>query len=249
MIPWSSPFIWTRCVDSLLNLRRPEGIDVIFIRGTGWSPARRHTDAVEKALDQKAELLLFFGADQIAPPYLLERLCHRFFEGYAVINALVPSRGYFSNNVHTKPFQPLAWRWKSTPLSEEGRFVFRPYRNQKLDGDMLEVVIPDGKVQPVHIIGSGCMIFHRDHITSLKRPWFQEAVDPLTYKRFANMDTRFSSRLIHEAGVLMWVDTSIKILHLTDMAIDTTFQDRFNDWMDPSIVNSESEIIQVERTK
>lgn len=243
-VPWSSPFIWTRFSESALQVRTPAGTEIRWVFGRGWSPARRHTDAVEKALSWGADLICIFGADQVPPPDLIERLYARTQEGFHVISALVPSRGYFEHNVGTKPFQPLAWRWASTPLDENGRPIIRTYRNQELDSDMIEVVKPDGKVQPIHIIGSGCLMFHRDHILSLKRPWFKETFDPLTYRRQATMDTGFSHRLNVEAGAQVWCDTSIKIGHLTDMMIDDTFQDRFDDFMDPKGTTSEPQIIE-----
>lgn len=243
-IPWSSPFIWTRFTEASLNVKAPPGVNLQWVFGRGWSPARRHTDAIEKALNMGAELICIFGADQVPPPDLIERLYARFVEGYHVISALVPARGYFEHNINTKPFQPLAWRWKSTPLNENGKPVFRQYRNQELDGDMIEVIKADGTVQPIHIIGSGCIMFHKDHILSLQRPWFTETFDPLTYRRQATMDTHFSWRLINEAGATLWCDTGIKIGHLTDMLIDDTFQDRFDDFMDKSKPTSESAIVE-----
>jgi len=242
-VPWASPFIWTRFSEAALQVRAPAGTEIQWVFGKGWCPARRHTDAIEKALDWGADLVCIFGADQIAPPDLLERLYARFLEGKQVVCALVPSRGFFGHNVGTKPFQPLAWKWKSLPVDESGNPVWRDYRGQEQDGDMIEVIKADGEVHQVHMIGSGCLMFHRDHILSLARPWFTEAVDPKTYRRFANMDTRFAWRLIVEAAATIWCDTSIKILHLTDMAIDETFQDRFDDWMEPG-KSSEPQIIQ-----
>jgi len=198
---------------------------------------------VEKALEWGADLICFFGADQIPPPDLLEKLYAHFLQGRIPICAMVPSRGYFARNNGSKPFQPLAWRWASTPFVD-GKFQVRPYRGQDLDPNMIELIPVDGTTQPVHMIGSGCVMFHRDQILAMKRPWFQEAIDPTTYKRYANMDTRFVWRLQEEGGGQAWVDTSIKILHLTDMAIDDTFQNRFDDWMDPATETPETEIIQ-----
>lgn len=241
-IPWSSPFIWSRFTEAALKVRTPAGTEVIWVFGKGWCPARRHTDAVEKALDQGAELICFFGADQIPPPDLLERLYAHVLDGRLPICAMVPSRGYFPMNEGSKPFQPLAWRWASTPF-KNGAFIPRVYRGQALDPDMVELIKMDGTTQPVHFIGSGCVMFHRDHILALKRPWFQERVDPITYKRHATMDTHFIWRLQEEGGAMAWVDTSIKIQHIHDMAIDETFQDRFDDWMDPAKPTSEPEIV------
>ena len=235
-------------MDRALNVRAPAGVDVRWIRGIGWSPARRHTDAVEKALDWGAELILIFGADQVPEEDLLERLYARVLEGYLPVCALVPARGYFENNVGSKPFSRLAWRWTSTKLDENGKPIVRPYRNQTLDPDMMELVKPDGKMQVVHMIGSGCIMFHRDHILALKKPWFSETFDKETYRRAATMDTYFSWRLNAEASAQIWCDTSIRIGHLSDILIDESFQDRFDDWMDPKTKNTEPDIIKHKET-
>lgn len=241
-VPWSSPFIWSRFAEAALDVRAPAGTELKWIFGKGWCPARRHTDAIEKGLEWGADLLMIFGADQLPEPDLVERLYAHVLQGRLPICAMVPSRGYFPNNTGSKPFQPLAWRWKPTPFVD-GKFEPRIYRGQSADPDMIELIAKDGTTQIVHIIGSGCVMFHRDHILAMKRPWFQEAVDPITYKRYANMDTRFIWRLQDEGGCTAYVDTSIDIQHLTDMAIDNSFQDRFNDWMDPDAKCSEPEII------
>jgi hypothetical protein len=243
-VPWSSPFIWTRFTEAAFNVRAPAGTEIRWILGKGWCPARRHTDAIEKALDWGADLVCIFGADQVPAPDLLERLYAKVQQGFSPICALVPSRGYFEHNVGTKPFQPLAWRWSPTKLDENGKPVFRPYRNQELDSDMIELVKPDGEMQVVHIIGSGCIMFHRDHILSLKKPWFSETYDRETYRRSATMDTHFAWRLNVEAGAQLWCDTSIQIGHLTDMMIDETFQNRFDDFMDPKNPTSEPGIVE-----
>lgn len=232
---WASPFVWSRFTESALNLKHPEGYDVKWIFGQGWCPARRHTDLCEKALDWGADLICFAGADQVYPPDGLVRLVQRFQEGYEVISAMVPARGYFSWNKEMRPFQPMAWRFKPTPIDERGRAKIRPYRGQKLDGDMVEVVVPDGTVQPVDFIGSGFLLFHREHLLSLKRPWFTESVNPVTYQRWASMDTYFVWRLKMEALANVWVDTSIKITHLHPFAIDETFSERFSDWASPGV--------------
>src|SRR3990167_10528938 len=113
-VPWSSPFIWTRFTYAALQVRAPAGTEVRWVFGRGWCPAKRHTEAVEKALKWGADLVCIFGADQVPQPDLVERLYGRIQQGYSMVCALVPSRGYFSSNNGTKPFQPLAWGWKST---------------------------------------------------------------------------------------------------------------------------------------
>ncbi len=176
-------------------------------------------------------MICIFGADQVPPPDMLEKLYALFCEKGHAVCALVPSRGYFENNNGSKPFQPLAWRWKDTKLGEDGKIERKVYHGQGLDPGMIELIKQDGTVQPCHIIGSGCIMFHRDHLLALKKPWFSESFDRETYKREATMDTRFSWRLIAEAGTMLWCDTSIKIGHVHDMVIDGTFQNRFDDWI------------------
>jgi len=227
--PWSVPFVWTKFVDAAFNVRDPKDVEVKWIRGIGWSPARRRIDLVEKALAWGADLIMFFDADQIPEPDILERLYARVLEGYLPISAMVPTRELVQRNVGAKLFQPLAWRWAPTKLDENGRPILRQFRSQKEDPDMVELVKQDGSMQQVHMIGAGCIMFHRDHILALKKPWFFETFNKETYQREATMDTRFAWRLNIEASAPLWCDTSIKIKHLHDMEIDSSFQYRFNE--------------------
>lgn len=232
---WASPFVWTKFTESALNIRHPAGCEVQWIFGTGWCPARRHTDLCEKALAWGADYIVFAGADQVYEPDLLERLMARHREGYEVISALVPARGYFAWNEGMRPFQPMAWRFKSVdPVN--GKVPIRAYRGQALDPNMIEVIRPeDGPVQRVNFIGSGVLMFHRDHLLSLARPWFKENVDPITYQRHASMDCVFVWRLQQEAGANVWVDTTIQVKHLHPFEIDRTYSDRFADYMTPGV--------------
>lgn len=226
--PWSSPFTFTGFTDNLANLERPEGCEVRIFRGQGWCPARRHAHICEQALAWGADLITIIGADQVHPEDLLIRLLQRFREGCEVITALVPVRGYVGWQ-DMKPFQPMAWRFKTSD-----RPVLRAYRGQQLDGDMLEVIDPkDGDVQRVNFIGSGVLMFHRDHLLALSKPWFSEMVDHATQQRISNMDCRFVWRLQTEAHAKVWVDTTIKVKHLHVFPIDATYQDRFADWTKP----------------
>ena len=232
---WSSPFIWTRFTESALNLQQPPGYETKWFFGQGWCPARRHTDICERALEWGADLILFAGCDQVYDPDTLVRLVNRFNEGYEVVAALVPARGYFDWNREMRPFQPMAWRFKSQqPVN--GRVVVRPYRGQALDADMIEVIRPeDGPIQRVNFIGSGVLLFHRDHLLSLQRPWFVENIDPVTYERHASMDCVFVWRLQTEASANVYVDTTIDVKHINAFLIDRTFSDRFADWATPGV--------------
>lgn len=232
LIIWESPFMFSQAVDSLLNLQHPPGWTVTFHRGRGWSPARRHQDACEKAVQAGADVLLILGADQVYEPDLLCRLLARREEGYEAVAALVPARGFVAWNQGMTPFQRVAWRFKS----QDGPPVCRPYRGQDVDGDMVEMIDPAaGEMQPIHFIGSGVLMFDTDHLLALKRPWFYETVDHESQIRTACMDTRFCFRLLMEAGADVWVDTTIQVRHLHIFAIDETFSARFADWATPGI--------------
>jgi hypothetical protein len=216
---WGSPFVWTRSVESMLGLRHPAGYEVQFFRGTGWGPAKRHINACDKALAWGADYVLILGADQVYDPDLLERLTARLAEGYEVVSAMVPTRGYLGR-WDMKPFQKMAWRIKSRGLATIA-----------WDADTLEPVNPaDGDMQRIDFIGSGCILFHRDHLLALARPWFFEEIEHETQVRTACMDTRFCYRLHAEAYAQVWVDTTIDIRHLHAFEIDDSYSERFSDF-------------------
>lgn len=219
---WTSPFVWTGSVASMLNLRHPEGVEVGFFQGRGWSPACRHNHACEQAVAWGADHIVILGADQVYEPDLLERLVARRQEGYEVVAAMVPTRGYIAD-MQMRPFQRMAWRIKGNGLTPV------PW-----DRAQLEIVNPaDGPMQRIDFIGSGCIMFDTDHLLALRAPWFFETINPQTQQRTACMDTKFCYRLQLEAGAQVWVDTTIRIKHLHDMPIDESFPDRFEDWAVP----------------
>lgn len=237
-VPWSSPFGWTAATDALLRMERPawarnavghwEPLEVRYFRGSGWCPAARHTSLCEQALEWGADLILVLGADQIHPPDTLVRLVERFNQGFALVAAMVPARGFVGWQ-DMKPFQPMAWRLRSgSELDLAGLNGLADAKNE------IDVVDPaDGEIQRANFIGSGVLMFHRDHLLALKRPWFYESVDRESYRRLACMDTTFVWRLQTEAGAELWVDTTIKVRHLHAFEIDETFQTRFGDWAGP----------------
>lgn len=221
---WGSPFVWTKSVESMLGLRHPADVEVKFFRGNGWGPARRHINACEAALAWGADYFLILGADQVYEPDLLERLVARVREGFEVVAALVPTRGYVSWN-DMKPFQPMAWRLRSNGL--------KPIRWGP-DGAPIEAIDPNaGEMQRIDLIGSGVLLFQRGHLEALERPWFFEEIDPETQIRTACMDTRFVYRLHSEAYAQVWADCTIKVRHLHAFEIDDSFSERFADWEKP----------------
>ena len=228
--PWSSPFIWTRFTDTALNLQRPENSR--WVRGIGWCPARRHTDICEKAIELGASHILILGSDQTYEEDMIPRLIKRIEkDGCEAIAAMVPTRGYVSR-MNMKPFQPMGWRLRTDGVEEVGRLEDNPQQWEPIDPDA-------GDVQRVDVIGSGVLLFHRDHLLALRKPWWYYRVDPETMQRVADMDTRMVWRLRSEAGAIVYVDTTIKVKHLHTFEIDDSFQDRFMDWMDPTLTTDD----------
>lgn len=232
--PWASPFIWTACVDSMLNLRHPANTEVKYFRGAGWCSASRHLRGCRAAVEWGADYIVIVGSDQIYEPDMLERLMARVDEGYDVVAAMVPAR-CFVGWQEMRPFQPMAWRFKNT--QQLGSLATRPYRGMMVDRDLVEVVEPDPDepMQQIHFIGSGVLLFPVDCLLALKDPWFSETFNPITYDRLASMDTRFVWRLQWEAFADVWLDTSIEVKHIHPFEIDRTFQDRFMDWSERGV--------------
>jgi hypothetical protein len=235
-VPWTSPFMWTGFTDSIMALNRPTAarnamgdlvpLETRYFRGAGWCPARRHIAICEQALEWGADLILILGADQTYDPDLLERLVARWNEGYEVVSALVPARGFIGWQ-EMEPFQRMAWRVKA---GDTDALLRGEQQNE------IEVVDPDaGDMQLINFIGSGVLMFHRDHLLALKAPWFRESINPETYERLASMDTGFVGRLQFEAGAKVWVDTTIDVKHLHAMPVDKTFAGRFSDYKEPGV--------------
>lgn len=222
-IPWASPFIFTKVLDSMLELKTPDGYEMEFVRGSGWCSARRHNQLLERAIQKKADLICILGADQLHPADTIERLTKRIEEGCDVITAMVPVRNMVPGQT-MKAFQPLAWRAKPP---EPGRIYSQPPKRD----DHFEVVSPeDGDLQEIDIIGTGVMMFKRALLDKLKKPWLDEKVankDGFTCSN--DTDSRFVLRFRRELKIKVWVDTTIKIKHLHIFEIDDTFQERFSD--------------------
>ena len=232
---WSSPFMFTEFVESSLNMEHPEGYEVKFFRGGGWCPARRHIDLCEQAIEWGADLICTIGSDQVHPPHMLKQLVKRWDEGYEIIGALVPVRGYVAWQ-DMKPFQPMAWRFKTN--DETGTTKYRSYHGMKWDADMIHVIKrEDGEMVKANFIGTGVLMFHRDHLLALEKPWFRETIELDTYRRIANMDCTFSWRLQQEGGATMWIDTTIMVEHLHVFGVDDTYSEAKPDTGDMNICN------------
>jgi len=203
--------MFTGFTEASLNMRHPIGYDVRWIRGRGETGSMRHTDALEKAIDWKADLACFVGSDQVHPEDMLQRLVDRVESGFNVISAMIPMRGHVDGQ-GSKPFQPMAWRRGDGP------------------GGFVPIDPSAGEVQPIDVIGSGVLMLPVSVTVKMKRPWFEYLNDPNKSKRTGGCDSKFVWKINREAGEQVYVDTTIKVKHLNVFEIDETYKDRFSDW-------------------
>lgn len=210
---WEPPMVWSRVTENFLSLQRPE--NSFWVRGVGECPTRRHIDICEKGLAGGASHILFVGSDQIHPLDMIPRLIAKIEQnGCDVITALIPTHG---GSDKVKYFQRCAWvQNKSGKLG---------------DWDLIDP--SKGDLQRITAIGSGVLMFPTSGLTRIKEPWFKTHYsNNLTYTRIGCMDTEFVHRLDLEAGLELWVDTTIKVKHLISFQVDETFEKRFEDWND-----------------
>ena len=229
--PWASPFIWAKFCTNLARMmaafRRPDW-QCDFFAGHGCDPAGRHVDMILQALRWDADLICIIGADQVHPLDMFDRLIDRYEQtDGGVISALVPFRGYVPWQ-HMQPFQPMGWRIRNGSSTR-----VKEFEGMDKTPEMFEPIDPAaGDLQRVDVIGSGVLLFDRETIEALAKPWFYYDRDPETMQRIADMDTKMVWRLRSEVQADVWVDTTIKVTHIHDMEIDDTFSRRFADWAD-----------------
>jgi len=221
---WGSPFTWTHAAYNMANLIRPEGVEVMYFPGFGRDPARRHMWGIEHALEWGASHVCFLGADQMHDLDILVKFCRHFENGWPMVTALVPIRGWVAKSGAMKPFQRVAWKIKDE-LKENGLVDI------KFDQSLLEMIDPNAaELQEVHVVGSGALMFDVALLDNLSKPWFREAKADDFGNRPATMDTTFCWRMITEAGGRLLADCSIKVYHLDVFPIDDSYGDRFSDW-------------------
>lgn len=202
--------VWSKVTENFLSLQRPE--NSFWVRGIGQYPARRHIHVCEQGIKGKASHILMLGADQIHPVDMIPRLIARIKQdGCDVIASLVPTNG---NTSKVKYFQKCAW------VQNESGILG--------DWDLIDPA--KGDLQRITAIGSGVLLFPVSALVELKKPWFKEHFNELTYERIHCMDTEFVHRLELEAGLKLWVDTTIKVKHYIPFPVDETFEKRFEDW-------------------
>lgn len=208
----------------MANLLRPEGVEVLYLPGFGWCPARRHMDGVERAMEWGATHICFLGQDHMNPNDILLKFTKHIEDGWPAVAARVPARGWIKDGGFEKPFTKIAYKWKR---DENGNV-----KHLKFDLKCLELVKEeDGPLQEIVVIGTGALMFDINLLHALKKPWFYEHLrHDGSYDRIPKMDTVFSWRLVNEAGGRMLCDLTIDIVHLDVFPIDESFGDRFLDW-------------------
>jgi len=203
------PTHYASAIESILNIRHPEGYEVRWFRGLGWCQARRRADAAEKALAWDSDLLAWLDVDQVYDPDVLERLVARVEEGYPCVAALVPVRG--KSKALDSPFDGAGWRL--------------------VDDQFKQVTPEDGKMVRAEFPTHACCIFKAADIQKLLRPWYAYRFDAKTWEETEGEDSRFFYRLNKELGVETWIDTTIKVKHCHVFQIDDTYPERFRDWV------------------
>lgn len=209
--PGDMPFVFTEAAESLFNIEKPDGFEVRWFRGMGWCQARRRIHAAEKALAWGAELIACLDIDQIYEPDILRRLVSRIEEGYEMVAAMVPMRGYVALS-KMRPFQPLAWTMRGD--------TWVPV--ERSDGEMVQCDFPT----------SATLIFRSSDLRKMRKPWYYSTYDAENMKMVHGEDGTFAVRMQRDAGIKAWVDTTIQVKHIGVFQIDDTFQERFSDWAD-----------------
>lgn len=219
-IPWDTPFVWTAPMFSIMNLERPDGVEVKYFRGHGWCPAMRHNKAVLAAMNWGADYIQFLGADQMFKEDTLIRLAQHVPQ-WDMVTGIVPSRG--QAGPEKEPFKGIAYQLKSNAGLPED-----PIMN--FSSGCWNMVTEKDIPQEIHCIGTGILLMKAEIFGSVAVPWFVERLaGDHSYSRIPVMDTGFVLRCTLEYGARLWLDTSIHSEHLDIFPIDWTYQDRFED--------------------
>lgn len=208
--PTTLPWIYTGFVERALNLRPPEGYELRWFRGQGWSAARRHIHGCQQALAWGADLILLFDPDEVAPPQMLDRMVDHIDSGRAdAVTAVVPLR-----------------------RSGQGLGAFGPAGWVDSGGGQLERVPVEDETSLVRLdcCGLGAFMFRADVLRLLRQPWMKEKVKRPDGRLEGTHDVRFTFRLTKEAGVRIMRDNALRVGHLEVFAIDDSFAGRFGDW-------------------
>lgn len=219
-IPWDSPFTWTAPMFNMLNWECPDGHERKFIMGAGWCPAARHNDAVAKAQEWGADLIMFNGADHLCPFDILIKMTARIKEGWDMVHVMPPSRGVCGYD--GTPFKALSYKVIG-PMPKTDAILHAPPGS-------IRVLSYDDEPQQSHIGGTGNIMMKAEIFDGLQKPYFEEFIKKDgRYSRYATQDSNFTYRCTVESGARMFCDTSIHLVHLDIFGIDETYSEKFKD--------------------
>jgi len=139
----------------------------------------------QKLLEIGWSHLMFIDDDTILPPDGVLRLLNH---KLPIVSGL-----YYRRNL---PLFPVMLR-----ENEQGRNWITEYT--------------DNSLMEVDYVGSGCMMIHRDVLTTVPQPWFEWKVDRMDLAPDQRMSEDFSfCQKARQHGYKIIVDTSIKCKHL-----------------------------------
>ena len=193
VLPWGSPFVWTKPMVACMNLTRP--CETKFFQGAGWASSIRHINGMRAALNWGATHIMFLGGDQLPEEDLLTRLTERINEGYSMMTGWIAPR-----NPPHKAFADIV-------TGQEGE----KFTTKRVYAD-------EGHKEPfqVNLVGTGILIFPAEYLKALKKPWMRETIDvERDSARTSNEDVIFVWRLQSEAGGKLWLDPAIRVTHVT----------------------------------
>jgi hypothetical protein len=221
-VPWDSPFMWMVPGFNMMNWDRPQDSEVAFFPGVGWCPAARHNDAVAKAQDWGADIIMFNGGDHVCPLDILKLMLARINEGWDMVHAMPPSRGNVSDD--GTPFRAMSYKLIGNPSPPiENAVINMPKGSAK-------ILSYDDEPQESHVSGTGNIMMRAEIFKGLKEPYFTEFIkEDGRYGRHCVMDSDFVYRCTVLSGARMFCDTSIRIIHLDTFGIDETYSERFKD--------------------
>lgn len=153
---------------------------------------RARNQLVDAAIASGCDYLLMLDDDMIVPPDLVARLLAHDKD---VIGALYWQRG--------GAFHPVLMHAAQQPT---GEFIARFYAP-------FDPVITQPGLHAVDVIGGGCMLFKVDIFRKLTPPYFW-------WEDRLGTDIAICTRL-KDAGVQIWVDTSIELGHMSDRQVVT----------------------------
>lgn len=172
--------------------------DLIQIAKQGWTFLRIGNQRIDAARNKAARALLkndefthllMLDADQRHKPETVRQLGRRWADDQTrlVISALYHRRG--------EPYEPLAF-------------------NQDEDGHMYQLTSTPPGIGKVDYLGTGCILIAREVFERIPEPWFKYdyPIDEHGVVHYPSEDIWFS-RKCREAGIDLWLDTTIESAH------------------------------------